>query len=94
MGDFGSLALIIIIACVGNVTGALTAKPQRQAAPIILANAVLFIILAMVGSLWSFGVSKGLATLYLIATLLGNGIALTNVAVSLANGVADTAGNK
>lgn len=92
--DFGSLALIIIIAAVGNVTGALVAKPPRQVAPIVLANAILFLVLAMVGSLWSFNVSKGVAVLYLIATLLKNGVALTNAVLALVNGVANTAGSK
>lgn len=90
MSDFSSLALIILIGAVGNTVA--TVQKGKNVAPVLLANVVLFLVLALIGSLWSFSVAKGLGTLYLIGTLLGNGIALTNTVTSLATGIANTAG--
>lgn len=92
MGDFGQLALIILLAGGGNITTAVANK--KNVTPVLFANAVLFIILAIIGSAWSFNVAKGLAGIYLLATFLASGSQLVGIITNLATGLATTGTKK
>lgn len=88
MSDFGQLALIMIVAFVGNIVPTATAK--KDVTPVVFANAVLFIVLALVGSAWSFTFAKALAGLYLLATFLRSGSQVVDTIVELGTGIAET----
>lgn len=92
MSDLSKLAFLVFAAGFMNVVKELQKK--RDPVPVIIANLALFFALGIVGGLWRYDFSKGLAALYLLASFIANGADFTNSVIRFVTGFASTAGRQ